>query len=320
MARRADRVYLIHFDEPIGDVTNPVAMARHYTGSTPDLARRMGEHQRGSDAKIMQAVRRAGIGWVLARTWEGGRDRERQLKQHGAARRCPVCKGKPPQAEIAYRAEPVPRREPTRWTRPPEPEPDPLEDFIVARLEPAEAAALVRALDDAQRAAWQHTAPGPDHESRFTLACDLARLSGGEARAARRMAEAREIHAAEQAAYQEQAARQAVADAQEDDMELARWCPAPEVAGEAAGPGGSDRGRAYESELTTEGRQIFRDRGYLADPQAPEYDPAVVTSREAVVSDLAAPLGPAAAARMWQAAYQGAPGLTEYRVPDREAG
>ena len=40
----------------------------------------------------MQVVREAGIDWQLARTWTGGRDRERQLKnQGGKSRMCPLC-------------------------------------------------------------------------------------------------------------------------------------------------------------------------------------------------------------------------------------
>jgi hypothetical protein len=105
---------------------------------------------------------------------------------------------------------------PARWAKPAEPEPEPLEDFIVARLEPAEAAALIAALDKGQRAAWQRTAPGPDYEARFETACEVARISGQEARAARRMSEARQIHAAQEAAYQDAAAR-----AREPPRELA---------------------------------------------------------------------------------------------------
>ena len=38
----------------------------------------------------------AGIRWQLARTWEGSRARERQLKlQGGASRHCPMCGVKP---------------------------------------------------------------------------------------------------------------------------------------------------------------------------------------------------------------------------------
>lgn len=197
-------VYLLHFDQPIGDTTSRVGYAQHYTGSSPDLARRLAEHERGSDAKIMQAVRRAGIGWMLARTWEGGRVRERQLKvQGGASRHCPVCKGHEPRLDAA---ESTPYTAASRqpWRKPAEPEPEPLEDSIVARLEPDEAAALVAALDAGQRAAWERaTVPGPEAGARFNTACEVARLSGQEARAAERMAEAREIHAAEEAAHRQ---------------------------------------------------------------------------------------------------------------------
>jgi hypothetical protein len=41
----------------------------------------------------MQAVHQAGIGFQLARVWEGTRGRERSLKRSGgAARRCPFCR------------------------------------------------------------------------------------------------------------------------------------------------------------------------------------------------------------------------------------
>jgi len=215
-------VYLVHFDEPIGDTSTRFGFAQHYTGTARSwrLAKRLAEHENDPDAKIMAAVRQAGIGWTLARTWPGSYALERQLKQRGAARRCPVCKGQEPRLDAPgskpYRA---PGRAPERAaaalappSAAPRPwqvvaEPEPLEDFIVARLEPAEAAALVQALHDGQEAAWRQTAPGPGYTARFETACDLARLSGLEARASRRMAEAREIHAADQAAYREAALR-----------------------------------------------------------------------------------------------------------------
>jgi hypothetical protein len=41
----------------------------------------------------MQVVGEAGIGFQLARTWDGDRYRERALKrQGGASRRCPICR------------------------------------------------------------------------------------------------------------------------------------------------------------------------------------------------------------------------------------
>ncbi|WP_306364674.1 hypothetical protein [Nocardia sp. CC227C] len=78
-------VYLLHFDLPYRH-------ARHYTGWTTDLNARLAEHRDGRGARLMSVIREAGIGFSLARTWEGTRGRERQLKQTGgASRRCPMC-------------------------------------------------------------------------------------------------------------------------------------------------------------------------------------------------------------------------------------
>ena len=78
--------YLLHFDEPFRH-------ARHYTGWTRDLPARLEEHRHGQGARLMQAIRAAGIGFTLARIWEGTtRDREDSLKHRGGARRfCPKC-------------------------------------------------------------------------------------------------------------------------------------------------------------------------------------------------------------------------------------
>ena len=70
--------------------------AQHYTGRVRGgpraLAKRLAQHGTVRGARLMLAVRAAGITWQLARTWPGGSDRERQLKrQGGAARRCPLC-------------------------------------------------------------------------------------------------------------------------------------------------------------------------------------------------------------------------------------
>src|SRR5580704_11300859 len=79
-------VYLVHF-------TEPYRHARHYTGWTADLGSRLAEHQAGRGARLLQVITQAGIGWTLARTWQGTRERERQLKrQGGASRRCPICR------------------------------------------------------------------------------------------------------------------------------------------------------------------------------------------------------------------------------------
>jgi hypothetical protein len=85
-------IYLLHFDRPIGDPTNPRGYACHYTGWTLDLPARLVDHAHGRGARLMQVVGELGIGWQLARVWTGTRSRERSLKQSGgAARRCPVC-------------------------------------------------------------------------------------------------------------------------------------------------------------------------------------------------------------------------------------
>ena len=91
-------VYLLHFDRPYGPGggANGRGTARHYTGVTDDLAARLAEHAAGRGARLTAVVRAAGIGWQLARTWPGGRARERQLKrQGGASRHCPLCGVRP---------------------------------------------------------------------------------------------------------------------------------------------------------------------------------------------------------------------------------
>jgi hypothetical protein len=85
-------IYLLHFDQPIGDPTNPRGFASHYTGWTLDLPTRLVDHAHGRGARLMEVVGELGIGWQLARIWTGTRARERSLKQRGATRRCPVCR------------------------------------------------------------------------------------------------------------------------------------------------------------------------------------------------------------------------------------
>ena len=79
-------VYLLHFDRPYQH-------AKHYLGSCQDLERRLTQHGKGRGARLLEVVHAVGIGWQLARTWCGGKQRERQLKkQGGASRLCPICK------------------------------------------------------------------------------------------------------------------------------------------------------------------------------------------------------------------------------------
>jgi hypothetical protein len=191
-------VYLLHFDQPIGNTASRTGYAQHYTGWAADLMARLDAHRSHSDVKIMQAVRAAGVGWALARTWQGSRNRERQIKnQGGASRYCPVCKGRPAQAiEVRYQpAVPAPHREATTAV----PEPASLWESITCHLELAEAEALLAVLDDAERAAWAAATPaaGAEYEARLDLACDISRLRGEEAAAVVQLAEARAIAEAE---------------------------------------------------------------------------------------------------------------------------
>lgn len=79
-------IYLLHFDRSL-------AHAKHYVGWTTDLVVRLDEHGGANGSKLMQAVKAAGIGWALARTWSGDRDHERRIKRAGGKSRiCPVCR------------------------------------------------------------------------------------------------------------------------------------------------------------------------------------------------------------------------------------
>jgi predicted GIY-YIG superfamily endonuclease len=78
-------VYLLHFDRPYKH-------ARHYLGWADDLDKRLARHAAGQGARLLEVVSAEGIGWQLARTWPGDRNRERQIKNMGgASRRCPLC-------------------------------------------------------------------------------------------------------------------------------------------------------------------------------------------------------------------------------------
>ena len=88
-------VYLLHLD-------TRYKHAGHYLGSTCDPEARLALHAAGRGARLLHVVQAAGITWRLARTWPGGKAKERQLKkQRGASRYCPICK----EARHAHRDE-----------------------------------------------------------------------------------------------------------------------------------------------------------------------------------------------------------------------
>jgi len=86
-------VYLLHFDQPIGNLDNPRGQAQHYLGSAEDLEARLAAHASGNGARLMEVVAERGIGWTVARTWPGGRDVEKRLKRwHNSPKLCPICR------------------------------------------------------------------------------------------------------------------------------------------------------------------------------------------------------------------------------------
>ena len=78
-------VYLIHFERPYKH-------ARHYLGYTADLDARIAQHRNGTGARLLQVITAAGIAFDVARTWAGGRELERKLKNYNhGPRLCPIC-------------------------------------------------------------------------------------------------------------------------------------------------------------------------------------------------------------------------------------
>lgn len=85
-------IYLIHFEQALGDLDNPHGQARHYLGYTDNLKARLEAHRSGKGSRLMEVVKERGIEWVLVRTWPGDRGIEKQLKrQKNSPRLCPLC-------------------------------------------------------------------------------------------------------------------------------------------------------------------------------------------------------------------------------------
>jgi predicted GIY-YIG superfamily endonuclease len=92
LARGIGDAYTLHFWPPYGDPE--VQQAKHYTGWARQghLARRLVEHALGRGARLTQVQKQAGGSWVVADVEHGvTADREAQLKERGASRRCSVC-------------------------------------------------------------------------------------------------------------------------------------------------------------------------------------------------------------------------------------
>jgi predicted GIY-YIG superfamily endonuclease len=79
-------VYLLHFERCYR------ARCRHYVGWTQDLENRIRKHREGTAKSV--TTKRAydqGIGFVVARTWVGSPELERQIKARGPSNYCPLC-------------------------------------------------------------------------------------------------------------------------------------------------------------------------------------------------------------------------------------
>lgn len=81
-------LYLVHFEKKLSH-------AQHYLGSVANhshLERRMHEHRTGRGARILDACNRAGIPYRVVRTMNGGRIKERRLKNRkNGPKICPIC-------------------------------------------------------------------------------------------------------------------------------------------------------------------------------------------------------------------------------------
>lgn len=85
--------YTLHFDPPYPpNAPKGAQIAKHYTGFATDLGARLAEHAAGRGARLTQVQLAAGGTWRLASAERDTRDRETQLKERGATRRCQICK------------------------------------------------------------------------------------------------------------------------------------------------------------------------------------------------------------------------------------
>jgi hypothetical protein len=87
--RDSGTVYLLHFSGRVSDRHT----CQHYLGWTPGpVAERVATHAAGRGARLTQVAAERGLCLTVARTWHGGRELERRLKnqKHGP-RLCPLC-------------------------------------------------------------------------------------------------------------------------------------------------------------------------------------------------------------------------------------
>ncbi len=90
-----NRCYLLHFYKPTTGESAKLAHAAHYMGMSDSVSERLAQHGTSHGAKLTYAARRAGLSWVVAKTWAGGRKFEKKLKARKNVPRqlCPICRG-----------------------------------------------------------------------------------------------------------------------------------------------------------------------------------------------------------------------------------
>ena len=91
---RIGRIYLLHLSARLGNLDNPRGQAQHYIGwvSAWRFDERMKLHTQGHGSRMLAAAIARGITFVVARTWRGSRDDERDLKNRKCAPKlCPIC-------------------------------------------------------------------------------------------------------------------------------------------------------------------------------------------------------------------------------------
>lgn len=88
----AGTLYLLCFDQVIGNVANTRAMAKHYLGFCTDLDRRLKQHAAGTGQPITAAAVEKGIGWqVFYRPGTPALERYLKGSYKQANRLCPRC-------------------------------------------------------------------------------------------------------------------------------------------------------------------------------------------------------------------------------------
>lgn len=81
-------VYLLHFDRPVKHARHLITVAHSSFGA---IGRRV-SYEQLADEPLVRAARAAGVTLTIARVWDGGEARARQLRHTGGSTRmCPVC-------------------------------------------------------------------------------------------------------------------------------------------------------------------------------------------------------------------------------------